>query len=317
MGYFGNGFRPLQWLNRSGAPMTVGLVSLLAVQTLCAPMVAVADTIHLYNGKIIKDCDIKKIVGDLIHYKYKNGRLGKINRMEINGSEDVVRIFNMFKPVYIRGRLVYMDPYYLEVDSNEGNMKVSKWRIRDIIVGRPKVASQAQRIILSGKDGGAVDEEEMMEPIPATERNPRFAPLDSQPVELYDPQAMHQAQPQTYGQAQTNGAGTVDIMMDPNTRPSTGVSQSSEYYETYRSPVETSHASVDARPNQQIRVSEPPSTMHNGYDSTPRLDPTTGEVEGEANVSASKRFDDEVTPTQPPWYDPLHPVRNRLPGEGF
>ena len=96
-----------------------------------ASSLAWGDTLHLRNGQTV-DGKIKTVSGELIYYQNEEGNLRQLNRLELVSRHDVIELR---KETRLLGELTFVSPYFIEVISDQGLTRISRWKIKHITLG--------------------------------------------------------------------------------------------------------------------------------------------------------------------------------------
>lgn len=96
-----------------------------------------ADTFYLYNGQVLQG-KIIDVVGELLHFQSDFWNATQINRIELLNKHDEVQLISGKK---IDGEVIYVDPFKLEIVTDQGRKYIWRLLIRNINFGQPVVTS--------------------------------------------------------------------------------------------------------------------------------------------------------------------------------
>ena len=107
----------------------------LAVLMSHGGLAAWADVLHFYQGAHQRG-KIYRVTGELIEFKPEDARgdVSVIRRIRLSDRRDVVEMRDGQKHF---GEILYADRFKIDLQTAQGNRKLSRWRVKNLVMGSP------------------------------------------------------------------------------------------------------------------------------------------------------------------------------------
>ncbi|OGI00043.1 MAG: hypothetical protein A2104_03360 [Candidatus Melainabacteria bacterium GWF2_32_7] len=92
------------------------------------------DLLILDNGQEIK-CQVQSIADGMVKVTTKDSTRTVIREIDIDAARDMVEA-GIIKTTRYSGRLIYLDPEYLEIKTSNGTVKIEKNMLRKVIISQ-------------------------------------------------------------------------------------------------------------------------------------------------------------------------------------